>query len=45
MDLNNCTVSAVANLVKQQVGVDVVQLDSKCYPLYDNYIRRILEIY
>lgn len=37
MDSSKCTVSAVAGLVKEQVGVDVVLMDSKCYPLYENY--------
>ena len=31
-----CTVLAVAGLVVQQLGFDVVLMDSKCYPLLDS---------
>ena len=31
-----CTVRKVTDLVSKQVGVDVILLDSKCYPLLEN---------
>lgn len=34
--LGECTVSAVADMVKAQVGFEVILLDSKLYPLMDN---------
>ena len=37
LDLSSpCTVRRVTDLVSKQVGVDVVFLDSKCYPLLEN---------
>ena len=36
LDQSACSVGNVAHLVKQQLGVDVILLDSKCFRLYDN---------
>ena len=36
LDSSSCTVRRVADLVSKQVGVDVILLDSKCYPLLEN---------
>ena len=36
MDKSNCTVTAAAELVKQQFGFDIVLLDSKLFLLRDN---------
>ena len=36
LECNECTSSIVSDLVKQQVGYDVVLLDSKCYLILDD---------
>ena len=33
LDVSSSTVRKVTELVKRQIGLDVVLLDSKCYPL------------
>ena len=33
---STCTVRKVTDLVSKQVGVEVILLDSKCYPLLEN---------
>ena len=36
LECNECTSSIISDLVKQQVGYDVVLLDSKCYLILDD---------
>ena len=36
LDVSSSTVRKVTELVKRQIGLDVVLVDSKCYPLLDN---------
>lgn len=36
LDLQNCGPTRVSEMVKEQVGYDVILLDCKCYPLLDN---------
>ena len=36
LDVSSSTVQKMTELVRRQIGLDVVLLDSKCYPLLDN---------
>lgn len=35
LSTNNCSVAVVSDLTQQQVGFDVILLDSKCFPIMD----------
>ena len=45
LEVNKCGPTVVAELVKQQVGYDVILLDSKCFPVLDNDISRSSEFW
>ena len=36
IDSTQCNVTAVADLVRKQVGFEVVLLDSKLFPIFEN---------
>lgn len=36
IDSNRCSPSAVSEQVHQQIGFDVILLDSKCFPIMEN---------
>ena len=36
LEQSMCNVGSVAQLVKQQLGIEMILLDSKCFKLYDN---------
>ncbi len=40
LDPHNCSQGVVAWLVKQQVGYEIILLDSKCFPVLDNDTTR-----
>lgn len=45
LKVNRCGPTIVAELVKQQVGYDVILLNSKCFPVLDNDISRSSEFW
>lgn len=45
LEMSRCGPTVVAELVKQQVGYDVILLDSKCFPVLDNEISRSSEFW
>ena len=45
IDSDNCSLTTVSNLVQQQIGFEVILLDSKCFPVMESDTTNSIEFW